>query len=175
MFGIYQFLVLLEFYPLTNPLCNSRAVLGWGCNETQRTQQATAGWTHLFSPTLVNEARVGYIRFGFYRIQEDFTQNVVNALNIGGLPDAGVTPFNNGAPQITLTGYVTIGGPTNLPQGRHDNNYNVVDNMTWIHGSHTSKFGFDLRRGVFNSFFSTFSPGAFRFACTFTCDSRAPT
>jgi len=173
MFGVYEFLDSHEFYPLSNPLCSARSVSGWGCNETQRTQQATAGWTHIFSPTLVNEARAGYIRFGFYRIQEDYTQNVVNALNIGGLPDAGVTPFNNGAPQITLTGYVTIGGPTNLPQGRHDNNYNYIENMTWIKGSHTMKWGVDYLKVLFNSFFTNYGRGAFTFQNTFTGNAVA--
>jgi outer membrane receptor protein involved in Fe transport len=173
MFGVYQFLDSHEFYPLSNPLCNSRAVLGWGCDETQRTQQATAGWTHIFSPTLVNEARVGYVRFGFYRIQEDYTRNVVNALGIGGLPDAGVTPLNNGAPQLTMTGYVTIGGPTNLPQGRHDNNYNYIENMTWIKGSHTMKWGVDYLRILFNSFFTNNGRGAFAFQNTFTGNAVA--
>lgn len=163
LYGVYGFMDSHEFYPLSNPLCSARAVPGWGCNEMQRTQQATAGWTHIFSPNLVNEARVGYARFGFYRLQEDDTVDVINRLQIGGLPDAGVTPFNNGAPQIALTGYVTIGGPTNLPQGRHDNNYNYVDNISWTKGSHTLKWGVDYLRILFNSFFTNTGRGAFTF------------
>ena len=163
VYGVYQFLDSHEFYPLSNPLCSARAVPGWGCNEMQRTQQATLGWTHIFSPSLVNEARIGYSRFGFYRLQEDDAVDVVNRLGIGGLPDAGVTPFNNGAPQISVTGYVTIGGPTNLPQGRHDNNYNYIENMTWIKGSHTVKYGVDYLRILFNSFFTNTGRGSFTF------------
>ena len=162
-YGVYQFQDSHEFYPLSNPLCSARAVSGWGCNESQRTQQATAGWTHIFSPNLVNEARIGYARFGFYRIQEDSNVDVVNRLGIGGLPDAGVTPFNNGAPQLAVTGYVTIGGPTNLPQGRHDNNYNYIENMTWTKGSHTLKWGVDYLRILFNSFFTNTGRGSFTF------------
>ncbi len=173
IYGSYQFLDSHEFYPLSNPLCSARAVQGWGCNETQRTQQATAGWTHIFSPSLVNEARVGYIRFGFYRIQEDSNVDVVHALGIGGLTDAGVTPFNNGAPQITMTGYVTIGGATNLPQGRHDNNYNYIENMTWTKGSHTMKWGIDYLHILFNSFFTSNGRGAFTFQNTFTGNAVA--
>jgi len=163
LYGVYQFLDSHELYPLSNPLCSARAVPGWGCNELQRTQQATIGWTHIFSPNLVNEARIGYARFGFYRIQEDFNSDVVNRLGIGGLPDAGKTPFNNGAPQISVTGYVTIGGPTNLPQGRHDNNYNYIENLTLTKGSHTMKFGVDYLRILFNSFFTNTGRGSFTF------------
>jgi outer membrane receptor protein involved in Fe transport len=173
IYGAYQFADSHEFYPLSNPLCSARSVSGWGCNETQRTQQATAGWTHIFTPNLVNEARVGYIRFGFYRIQQDSTVDVVHALGIGGLTDAGVTPFNNGAPQITMTGYVTIGGATNLPQGRHDNNYNYIENMTWTKGSHTMKWGVDYLHILFNSFFTSNGRGAFTFQNTFTGNAVA--
>jgi hypothetical protein len=173
IYGAYQFLDSNEFYSLSNPLCSARSVPGWGCTELQRPQHSVAGWTHLFSSELVNEARIGYVRFGFYRLQQDDNVDVVGALDIGGLPDAGHTPFNNGAPQLTLTGYVTIGGATNLPQGRHDNNYNYVDNLTWIKGSHTLKFGVDYLRILFNSFFTSNGRGAFTFQGTFTGNSVA--
>src|SRR5207244_7460953 len=61
-----------------------------------------------------------------------------------------------------------LGGPTNLPQGRHDNTYNYIENMTFITGQHSMKFGFDFRRFLFNSFFTSFGRGAFTFDGTFT-------
>lgn len=173
LYVTYQYADSAEFYPLSNPLCSARDVPGFGCDETQRTQHAVTNWTHLFGASLINEVRIGYSRFGFYRLQEDRDQDIVQRLGIVGLTDVGVKPFNNGAPQIQLSGFVTIGGPTNLPQGRHDNNYNVVENMTWIHGSHTSKFGFDLRRVLFNSFFTSFGRGAFVFDGTFSGNAVA--
>jgi hypothetical protein len=173
IFAAYEFADSAEFYPLSNPLCSARDVPGWGCDELQRTQHALANWTHLFGPALVNEARVGYTRFGFYRLQQDRDADVIQRLGIGGLTDAGKTPFNNGAPQLTVTGFSVIGGPTNLPQGRHDNTYNYIDNMTLIHGAHTMKYGFDIRRFLFNSFFTSFGRGAFSFDGTFTGNSVA--
>ncbi len=173
LFASYQYADSDEFYPLSNPLCSARDVPGFGCDELQRTQQAVASWTHLFGAALINELRLGYSRFGFYRLQEDREQNVIARLGIGGLPDAGKTPFNNGAPQLSVTGYVVIGGPTNLPQGRHDNNYNIVENLTWVKGPHTLKFGFDGRHVLFNSFFTNFGRGAFVFDGTFTGNAAA--
>lgn len=173
LYGVYEFADSTEFYPLSNPLCSSRDVPGWGCDELQRTQHAVIVWTHLFSPRFLNEARVGYTRFGFYRLQQDRDVDVIRRLAIGGLTDAGRTPFNNGAPQISTTGYVTIGGPTNLPQGRHDNTYHYVDNLTFIQGAHTMKWGVDIRRFLFNSFFTSFGRGSFQFDGTFTGDPVA--
>ncbi|MGH9851110.1 MAG: carboxypeptidase regulatory-like domain-containing protein, partial [Blastocatellia bacterium] len=130
LFGSYQFADSTEFYPITNPLCSARDVPGFGCDELQRTQHVTLNWTWTITPRLINEARVGYSRFGFYRLQEDRTADVINKLGIKGLTDAGRTPFNNGAPETIVTGFVTIGGPTNLPQGRHDNTYHYIESMT---------------------------------------------
>jgi hypothetical protein len=173
IYASYEFADSSEFYALSNPLCSARDVPGFGCDELQRTQHAVAVWTHIFSPRLVNEARVGYARFGFYRLQEDRNADVIQRLGIAGLTDAGKTPFNNGAPQIQVTGFATIGGPTNLPQGRHDNNYNYIENMTFITGQHSMKFGFDIRRFLLNSFFTSFGRGAFVFDGTFTGNAVA--
>ncbi|MBM3810845.1 MAG: TonB-dependent receptor [Acidimicrobiia bacterium] len=173
LFGVYEFADNDEVFPLSNPLCSARDVPGWGCDEMQRTQHSVLTWTRIFSPNLVNEARVGYTRFGFFRLQQDRDVDVINRLGIGGLTDAGKTPFNNGAPQTNATGFVVIGGPTNLPQGRHDNHYHVVDNITWIKGKHTVKFGFDMRKFLFNSFFTSFGRGAFVFDGRFSGNSIA--
>lgn len=168
VYGKYEFNDSAEYYPLANPLCSARAVSGWGCFEDQRTQHASGNWTHVFSPNLVNEFRMGWVRYGFQRLQEDYLKDYVKALGIGGLPDAGVTPLNNGLPQLALTGYVTIGGATNLPQGRKNPDWNYIENLTIIQGRHTMKTGVDLSRKLFNSFFTSNGRGAFTFQNTFT-------
>ncbi len=173
LFGVYEFADSTESVPILNPLCGSRTVPGWGCDEVQRTQHSVLTWTHMFSPSLINEARVGYTRFAFFRLQEDRTVDVVNRLGIRGLTDAGKTPFNNGAPTTVVTGFATIGGPTNLPQGRHDNTYHYVDNMTYVQGKHTMKWGLDIRRFLFNSFFTSFGRGQFAFDGRFSGNAVA--
>ena len=175
LFGVYEFADSNEFFALANPLCSARNVPGWGCNELQRTQSLALVWTRAFSAHLVNEARVGYTRFGFFRLQQDQNVDVINKLGIGGLTDAGdpAHPFNNGAPQLSVSGIDTIGGPTNLPQGRHDNTYHYVENMTLIHGTHTMKWGMDIRRFLFNSFFTSFGRGSFNFKGQFTGNAVA--
>ena len=168
LFGAYQFADSTEFYPISNPLCSARDVPGFGCDEMQRTQHFTLNWTWTIGPRLINEARIGYSRFGFYRLQEDREADVISKLGIKGLTDAGRTPFNNGAPEIIASGFVTIGGPTNLPQGRHDNTYHYVESMTFTNGPHTMKWGLDIRRFLFNSFFTSFGRGSYRFDGRFT-------
>jgi hypothetical protein len=175
IFGVYEFADSNEFFAIANPLCSARDVPGWGCTELQRTQSAAIVWTRTLTTHLVNEARIGYSRFGFFRLQQDRDQDVISRLGIGGLTDAGAPghPFNNGAPQLSVSGISTIGGPTNLPQGRHDNTYHYVENMTLIHNSHTMKWGLDIRRFLFNSFFTSFGRGSFNFQGTFTGNAVA--
>jgi hypothetical protein len=173
LFGSYQFYDFSQTYALSNPLCSARDVPGWGCDELQRTMSVPIVWTHVFNSRLVNEARIGYTRFAFFRLQQDRNVNVVQSLGIGGLTDAGVTPFNNGAPEVRVKDYAIIGGPTNLPQGRHDNTYYAAENMTYIRGTHTMKWGFDVRKFLFNSFFTSFGRGSFRFDGRFTGDPVA--
>jgi hypothetical protein len=108
LFGAYQFADSTEFYPISNPLCSARDVPGFGCDELQRTQHLTLNWTWTISPRLINEARIGYSRFGFYRLQEDREADVIDKLGIKGLTDAGRTPFNNGAPELITSGFVYI-------------------------------------------------------------------
>lgn len=168
LFGSYQFADSTEFYPITNPLCSARDVPGFGCDELQRTQHISLNWTWTLTPRLINEARVGYSRFGFFRLQEDRDSDIIAKLGIKGLTDAGRTLFNNGAPELQIAGFPTIGGPTNLPQGRSDNTYHYVDSMTFTNGNHTLKWGADIRRFLFNSFFTSFGRGSYRFDGRFT-------
>lgn len=174
-FGAYQFAHNVEFYPSSNPQCGSRDVPGYGCDEPTRTMHLSLVWTHILSPNLVNEARVGYNRFGQFRLQEDRARNasIVSQLGIKGLPDVGRTPFNTGAPEVIVAGYSTVGGPTNQPQGRHDNTYHYIENMTWSSGRHTAKWGFDIRRFLYNSFLTTFGRGSYQFDGRFTGNAVA--
>ena len=99
--------------------------------------------THLFSPTVVND-----FRFGFVRINN----SLIN------IPPAGVTatavgidrPTNN----ITDSIYkFTLGssgfqiGPTPpADQFQTQNNYNFVETLSWVHGKHTFRFGGEYAR-----------------------------
>jgi hypothetical protein len=172
-YGVYERADSDEFYPLANPQCGGRLVAGFGCSDVGRAHHIALNWTHIFSQRLVAEARVGYNRLAIFRLHEDRDRDVVNALGIGGLPDVGKTPFNNGSPEIRVTGYSLIGGPTNLTNGRHDNTYHYIGNLTWILDKHTLKGGADIRRFLYNSFFTSFGRGSFRFDGRYTGNAVA--
>jgi hypothetical protein len=173
LLGSYNFSDNTNSVPILNPVCGSRIVPGYGCDEPQRTQLLALVLTHSFDPRVFLEARVGYSRLGFFRLQEDRDQDVVRRLGIGGLPDVGVTPFNQGAPSVRPTGFDSLGGNSNLPHGRHSNTYHYVANVTYIRGTHAFKGGADLRRFLFNAFMIQFGRGEFRFTGRYTGNSIA--
>lgn len=171
----YEYAHIPNAYPLQNSLCGSNLVIGFGCTELYKSQLLSTTMTHIFNPHVIWEGRFGFNRLWFSRIQDDFNLNVVNALGITGVLDAGRPdrPFNNGVPRLSVSGYSAIGGPTNLPQGRGDNDYNYVTDLTVVKGAHTIKFGLDMRRFLFNSFYNADGRGLFTFNGQYTGNAAA--
>jgi hypothetical protein len=96
----------------------------------------TLNETHVFSPTLVNDFRFGYVRINN------------SALNINPVTvsDAGIDrPTDNLTTSIYKFTFLTSGfqfGPTpQANQAQTQNNYNFVDNLSWVRGAHTFTFG----------------------------------
>ncbi len=116
----------------------------------------TLNETHVFGSRLVNEAR-----FGFNRIHITFSPNFpTNPSDLG--MNIGVTSAL-GLPQIRIIGLgLNFGGPSNFPQGRTDTTFVFSDTATLLRGSHTIKFGGELR--LFENQNFTSDTGAFDFA-----------
>lgn len=146
---------------------------GYGTQSSSGTQHAVASWLHIFSPSLVAEGRAGFSRLKILNVHQDFEVDVVKRLGIKGLTDVGVTPLNNGAPALTVAGYAGLGGGANQPQGRGENTHQYVGAMTWIHGSHSTKWGGDYFTFPYNSFLTSNGRGSFQFDGRFTGNSVA--
>ena len=137
------------------PNLQGNTLPGFGDTRQSRRQILTLNQTHIFGPTLTNEAR-----FGLNRINITFTPNLqVNPADFG---------INNGIdqdlglPQISITGFnFNIGGPQGFPQGRADTTVVFSDTLNYLRGNHSFKFGTELRRFYNNNF--TLDTGAFTF------------
>ena len=70
-------------------------------------------------------------------------QNLGLALGIPGT-NGPSRPYG-GYPQISITGYTDIGNPGNLggPIYYYDRQYQYAANSSWVHGSHSVRFGFE--------------------------------
>ena len=105
--------------------------------------------THLFSPSLINEFRFGY-NWGHFVIGQENANTPASTLipGMGGVPFTGFAGPNGGTPFILLGGKRRLtyaGSPTDVPSVERQNVYQILDNVTKIHGSHSIKFGGELQ------------------------------
>ena len=128
--------------------------------------------THAFSPALVNELRFGYNRINSHRFQLNYKQNVAAQLDFPGVPFG---PLNGGLPNISFSnGITSIGSSTFLPSVEKQNSYVFNENLTWIHGRHSMKYGTEIRREQFTIFQPASARGDMSFGSEFTDNPAAP-
>jgi hypothetical protein len=142
----------------TEPNLQGNTVPGFGDHRTAHRQVGTINEVHIFSPSVVNEARLG-----FNRIAISFVPNTPeNPLSFG--IQNGVA-YNNALPQITVQDIgLNFGGPSGFPQGRFDTTGVFSDTLSWNRGKHTIKAGGEYRRFIASSFTQT--PGILTFSST---------
>jgi hypothetical protein len=89
---------------------------------------------HTFSPTITNELRLGFNR---------------NAFNLT-VPTKFSIPGLDAFPNLTIDnlGGLNIGPDPNAPQFGIQNYYGVTDNVTWIKGDHSFKFGIEGQKHI---------------------------
>ena len=128
------------------PTLQLNNIPGFGDVRQSHRQIFTFTDSHVFSPTTVNEFRVGYNRI--YINFSPFLQVNPQSIGIGN----GITTAI-GLPQITLKDSgLNFGGPTLFPQGRGDYTAVVSNTLTHTAGRHSIKFGGEYRRSNVNSF-----------------------
>jgi flagellin-like hook-associated protein FlgL len=137
------------------PTLQGNTISGFGDTRHSHRQIMTLNETHIFGSTLVNEAR-----FGFNRIKITFEPNAKLNPSDYGINDGITTSI--GIPQITIIGpALNFGGPSTFPQGRTDTSFVFSDSANYLRGSHTIKFGGEVRR-IKNDNFSS-DTGTFQF------------
>jgi hypothetical protein len=126
----------------------------------------------VISPTLINEARFGYNRF-FNSIGTflAFNTDVITPLGINGF--AGGPPVTWGIPNVVFQGdgFSSLGDSTDGPYANSNNNLQFVDNVSWIHGKHSFRFGGEYQRQNYNQVGNQFSRGQFTFQPNATASS----
>jgi len=95
---------------------------------------------HVFTPNLTNEFRLGFNRYSNTEVTGNFTYPGLDQfpyLQFGG----------TGSPNNDLNSF-TLGVDGNAPQFTIQNLYQATDNVSWVKGKHTFKFGFDGRKYI---------------------------
>ena len=118
-----------------------------------------------FSPTLVNELRLGANFFDNDRLTFfNGIRDVTSELGIPGLDSPIETAW--GTPQISFAGNREItnwGEQTGGPFVNRNRTYQIVDNVSYIRGRHTFKYGGDIVDRHFNQVGNQFPRGNFQF------------
>jgi hypothetical protein len=121
----------------TSEFANLPAGGGTGINPTHA-RGYVLGYTHTFSPTIVNEAHIGYNRDNYGYTPPMYGQYVSKDL---GIVNANINQETTGGALIGgWKGNLEYTGDYGLyavPQ----NTYEVNDSVSWSHGTHTLKFG----------------------------------
>ena len=132
------------------------------CTETFNTNQAVIADTYSFSPTLIGDFRISYLRFSYDRTSltagYDLTQ-------LGWPASLNQQVIFRVEPQPQVTGYngvFSTSGSGSTIIARNDV-YSLAPNMTKIWGTHTLKFGVEIRRDTHNYYQQNNPSGNFTF------------
>jgi hypothetical protein len=115
-------------------------------------QSLSVGYTHIFSPSLINEARFGFYRYNVNVVPGGFGTTPASD---AGIPGLNQDPSTSGMPAFSIPGAsgATMSLGYSLPVNRcnctlieREKNFQIVDNLTKTFGNHSLKFGADLQR-----------------------------
>jgi hypothetical protein len=105
------------------------------------TKIAGASWVHTFSPTIVNEARVGFTRV---RWNNGVPSDPTGQFGLAGDSKVGI-PFGTqhyvGFTGQSISNNASYIGTNANPQVFTDNTFNYYDNLTWQRGRHLFTMG----------------------------------
>ena len=158
----YSFADRRLFEPFSGPGFSS--LPGYGSDVARRGQNFVASATHILSPNLLNETRVG-----FNRVSSGVFPELGGAVNrTVGLPEMWTNPRDAGLSLITVTGYSPLGHEYNNPQHGTTNTIHLADTFTWTRGNHLVKAGIDARLIRQDAFRDVQARGTLTFAGAFT-------
>ena len=176
----YYFTDDASLQPFYNFQASGANIPGFGAKVNSRYQQFNPSHTWTISNSLVNEARFTYMREGQLTfqhpqntgsVQSSCTSAVAPGVCFGGTSDSsagpnsiqgqlgtnpqygittGLPPNHTGVPFVSVSGGFAIGNGWEGELPQVGNSFMWTDNLTWVKGNHTFKFGGDIRRARFD-------------------------
>ncbi len=135
-----------------------------------RAQHLGLGYTHTFSPQLLNDLHGGYFRYAVNALPFNFGKSI--GTDELGIPNANrsTDPNSSGLTNIDIAGFTPLGDSMYLPEHVFENIFQVADTVTWIRGRHSLKLGVDFRRQQRNFYQVTAPRGFYDFGGVYTND-----
>ena len=145
-------------------------------------RNAVLSHTHLFSPTVLNELKLGFnrnwiLRRGL-RTNTNFDPESTGLAGVRGTdPETRqprrLSPFETGMVPMNVSGYLTMGDGGLIPDFNVSETWQLVDNFIWTRGVHTFKTGIDFKRLRMDRAGSNNARGQFQFNAQVTGHAAA--
>jgi hypothetical protein len=146
LFGRYS---VLDFYTVNGTVFGDRLQgppIGGGNPGTGqgKTHSVSVGGTYTFTPSLIMDAHVGFVRMNTAVEHSDIGSNA--GLDFLGIPGTnGPRRFEGGFPYMDIPSYSPYGiSETYMPYIRSDDQYQYVANVNWLKARHNVRFGTDI-------------------------------
>jgi hypothetical protein len=156
--------------PLLGPIIDGG---GFGSDGTQTNlgENFMFSETHIFTPTLTNEFRVGfnYLHTGFEH-PNAADLGFAATQGFGGIPTA---PLNGGLPQVSVSGINNFGSPEWSTTSEHENVAQLLDNVTKVIGNHALKAGVAFQSVRFSTLQPQQSRGSYNYTGEYTSNLNA--
>lgn len=133
-------------------------------DQLRGSRSAVISWTHMFSPSVLNEARTGFTRQRNFYKPSLVGSDIIDAVGIQGVTTKGI----NNVPAFNITGLTSTDQP-NSQALTLDTNFQWTDNLSWTRGRHSMKFGFDAIRDQLGGYnYPNSMYGSYNFTGTYT-------
>src|SRR5437016_1256531 len=135
--------------------------------QTANAQQSALGFTHTFSPTLVNVVRAGLNYLHTSRVSPG-ANNLTNIPGTYGILAVSQQALNGGLPAFGINGLQTLGSNAFLPSDEVTSTIQLTDDVTKIYGKHTFKMGIEYQHVKFSTLQPPWSRGEFDYNGNYT-------
>lgn len=138
--------------------------------QSARSHQMVAGYTHVFSPNVINQVRGGFAHLHTTRLgPEANTAGIPEKYGIQGIPQPPTNgPENGGLPAFGIGNLAQLGSNAFLPSDEVSQTLQVTDDFTRIYGKHAFKMGIEYQNVKFSTLQPGWSHGQFNFGGGFT-------
>jgi hypothetical protein len=153
--GTFFFSNFPGFDPFPDPLSLASPVT---LKRNDRNRTLAISDVHVFNERFINEARFGFFFLNNTRVLDDPFLAITN--EVAGIPNPAVF-FDQGPGTLRLGHYVgrpgtplerfSFGGPNDSFNRREQATFSIADNLTYITGRQTFRFGGEFKRNAFDS------------------------
>ena len=168
MFGRVSFSINPMYNPPPFPgyADGGALAISGGGHQWNPTLNTVLSETHSFSPTIVNEFRVGVTRQSTTALQAYADQMGIPAqFGIQGIPQM---DRNGGLPTLAIGGLTTMGSTAWFPSEEPNQTDQLMDNVTFLKGGHTFKAGVEIQHIKWAVLQPSWSRGEFEFEGSYT-------